>query len=222
MMKKTLQHPNHNTHSPVIYTFLPKETMEMVNAHVGELPQDLAFEQEITILFSDMRGFTALSEQYHPHKVYETINASLALQSKCIAKFGGSVNKFLGDGLLACFSGEGRSTRAFLCVQQLLLELQTLDKSDAYLPCHVGFGLNEGPVLFGLLGDSARREFTVIGDTVNTAARLCGIAEPFKALMTQNFIDNLEDDTLKKHYAFVEKVLFKGKQEAIRVYAICL
>ena len=131
------------------------------------------------------------------------------------------MNKFLGDGLLACFSGEGRSSRSFLCVQQLLLELKTLDNDDAYLPCHVGFGLNEGSVLFGLLGDSTRREFTVIGDTVNTAARLCGIAEPFKALMTQNFIDSLQNDEIKEHYAFVEKALFKGKREAIRIYAIC-
>jgi len=207
--------------SPMLKSFLPKETMDMVNAHIGELPQDLAFEQHMTILFSDMRGFTALSEQYNPHKVYETINASLALQSKCIAAFGGSVNKFLGDGLLACFSGENRSARAFLCVQQLLLELKDLDNNEAYLPCHVGFGLNDGPVLFGLLGDSTRREFTVIGDTVNTAARLCGIAEPFKALMTQNFIDTLQDNEIKEHYAFVEKALFKGKREAIRIYAIC-
>jgi len=202
-------------------SFLPKETMEMVSNHIGELPQDLAFEQEMTILFSDMRGFTALSEQYNPHKVYETINASLALQSKRIAEYGGSVNKFLGDGLLACFSGEDRSKRAFHCVQQLLLDLQKLDDDETYLPCHVGFGLNDGTVLFGLLGDHTRREFTVIGDTVNTAARLCGIAEPFKALMTQKFIDTLHDDEIKENYAFVERALFKGKREPIRIYAIC-
>ncbi len=212
---------NHSVHPTAFNSFLPKETMDMVNNYVGDLPQDLAFEQDMTILFSDMRGFTALSEQYNPHKVYETINASLALQSKYIAQFGGSVNKFLGDGLLACFSGEDRSLRAFQCVQHLLKVLKKLDGNKAYLPCHVGFGLNDGSVLFGLLGDHSRREFTVIGDTVNTAARLCGIAEPFKALMTQNFIDTLHDDEAKKNYAFVERALFKGKREAIRIYAIC-
>ncbi len=202
-------------------SFLPKETMEMVNNHVGDLPQDLAFEQQMTIVFSDMRGFTALSEKYNPHKVYETINASLALQSKRIAEYGGSVNKFLGDGLLACFSGKDRSKRAFHCVQQLLIDLKKLDENEDYLPCHAGFGLNDGSVLFGLLGDNKRREFTVIGDTVNTAARLCGIAEPFKALMTQHFIDTLHDHEIENQYAFVERALFKGKREAIRIYAIC-
>ncbi len=202
-------------------SFLPKETVEMVKNHVGALPRDLAFEQDMTVVFSDMRGFTALSEQYDPHEVYETINASLALQSNLIHQFGGSVNKFLGDGLLACFSGDDRSNRAFHCVQQLLLALKALDDNPVYLPCHVGFGLNDGPVLFGLLGDDTRREFTVIGDTVNTAARLCGIAEPFKALMTQNFIDTLHGNEIHEHFAFVERALFKGKREAIRIYAIC-
>jgi len=202
-------------------TFLPEETVTMLREHTGDLPQDLAFEGQMTILFSDMRGFTALSEQYKPRDVYKTINASLALQTKIIHEFGGSVNKFLGDGVLACFSGDNRSDRAFKCVQKLLLSLQHLDENPDYLPCHVGFGLNDGPILFGLMGDDTRREFTVIGDTVNTAARLCGIAEPFKALMTESFIHNITDTNIKEEYAFVEKALFKGKREPIRVYAIC-
>ncbi len=117
--------PHHRVHPKAFNSFLPKETMDMLNHYVGELPQDLAFEQTMSILFSDMRGFTALSEQYNPHKVYETINANLALQSKVIAEFDGSINKFLGDGLLACFSGEDRSLRAFKCVQKLLVDLKT-------------------------------------------------------------------------------------------------
>ncbi len=203
-------------------TFLPKETVQMLRTHTGDLPQDLAFEEQMTILFSDMRGFTALSEQYKPRDVYQTINTSLALQTKIIHEFGGSINKFLGDGVLACFSGKNRSNRAFKCVQKLLFALEELDKNPKYLPCHVGFGLNDGSVLFGLMGDDTRREFTVIGDTVNTAARLCGIAEPFKALMTENFIHNITDESIKEEYAFVEKALFKGKRDAIRVYAICV
>ncbi|MDX8387797.1 MAG: adenylate/guanylate cyclase domain-containing protein [Ghiorsea sp.] len=202
-------------------SFLPNETVEMLKNHVGELPQDLALEENMTILFSDMRGFTALSEKYEARDVYKTINATLALQSKVIHQFGGSVNKFLGDGVLACFSGEGRSERAFQCVKVLLSKLQDLDNNDDYLPCHVGFGLNDGRVLFGLLGDETRREFTVIGDTVNTAARLCGIAEPFKALMTEDFINTLPQDETRDEYAFVERALFKGKRDSIRVYAIC-
>lgn len=201
-------------------SFLPKETIDMVMSYEGDLPNDLAFEQEMTILFTDMRGFTALSEQYNPREVYKTINASLALQTQVIHEFGGSVNKFLGDGVLACFSGEDRSTRAFKCLQKLLIKLEDLDRDEDYLPCHVGFGLNDGRVLFGLLGDDTRREFTVIGDTVNTAARLCGIAEPFKVLMTEDFVHTLPDDGSRDQVAFVERALFKGKRDTVRIYAI--
>jgi len=206
---------------PSLSSFLPKETVDMVKSHMGDLPNDLAFEQDMTILFSDMRGFTALSERYDPRDVYKTINASLAVQTTVIHEFGGSVNKFLGDGVLACFSGEDRSERAFRCVQKLLKILEQRETDESFLPCHVGFGLNDGRVLFGLLGDDTRREFTVIGDTVNTAARLCGIAEPFKALMTENFIKTLPSHSTENEYAFVERALFKGKRDSIRVYAIC-
>ena len=204
-----------------IASFLPQETVEMLQNYEGELPHNLASEQQMTILFSDMRGFTALSEQYEPREIYETINASLSVQTKVIHEFGGSVNKFLGDGLLACFSGEDRSKRAFKCVQCLLEILAKREEEKHLLPCQLGFGLNDGRFLLGLLGDDTRREFTVIGDTVNTAARLCGIAEPFKALMTQDFVDNLHDDGLESQYAFVERALFKGKRKAIRIYAVC-
>jgi len=200
-------------------SFLPKETVDMVNNYDGELPHDLAFEEQMTILFSDMRGFTALSEQYEPREIYETINASLSVQTKVIHQFGGSVNKFLGDGLLACFSGEDRSERALKCVQSLLEILALRETDEKHLPCHIGFGLNDGRVLFGLLGDDSRREFTVIGDTVNTAARLCGIAEPFKALMTETFVNTLSEAS-KEDCAFVERALFKGKRDTIRVYAV--
>jgi len=202
-------------------SFLPKETVDMVKHYDGELPHDLAFEEQMTILFSDMRGFTALSEQYSPREIYETINASLSVQTKVIHEFGGSVNKFLGDGLLACFSGDDRSERALKCVQCLLKILAQRENNAQYLPCHIGFGLNDGRVLFGLLGDDSRREFTVIGDTVNTAARLCGIAEPFKALMTEDFVNTLSDAS-KNDCAFVERALFKGKRDTIRVYAVSI
>jgi len=211
---------NVNAYSDSLTSFLPKETVEMVKSLVGEIPPDLAFEQEMTILFTDMRDFTAMSEAYDPREVYRTINASLAVQTQFIHEFGGSVNKFLGDGVLACFSGADRCERAFHCVQSLLPVLEKRETELDFLPCEVGFGLNDGYVLFGLLGDDTRREFTVIGDTVNTAARLCGIAEPFKALITQNLIDGLPK-SYENDYAFVERAIFKGKREAIRVYAIC-
>lgn len=203
-----------------ISTFLPPETVQMLSSVGPIFPDQLAFDTEMTVLFSDMRGFTELSEMYEPRKVYAAINASLAIQTRLVMQHQGSVNKFLGDGLLACFSGEGRAERAVCCVLDMLKHLQAREAEQISLPSPVGFGINDGRVLFGLLGITERREFTVIGDVVNTAARLCGIAQPFQALVTGDAVAKLSDDTTAAHCSFHSRQQFKGKLNSMDVYRI--
>lgn len=105
-----------NIYRRSLSSFLPKETIDMVKSHIGPIPPDLGFEQDMTILFTDMRDFTAISEAFEPREVYRTINASLAIQTHYVHEYGGSINKFLGDGVLACFSGEDRSVHVRLSV----------------------------------------------------------------------------------------------------------
>jgi len=174
-----------------------------------DFPMDLAFEEDMSILFSDMRGFTEMAESHDPHQVYAAINASLAIQTKLVLNHGGSVNKFLGDGLLACFSGEDRGVRAIDCVLEMTKTLRERENEHDLLPCPVGFGLNDGKVLLGILGSKERREFTVLGDVVNTAARLCGIASPFQALMTENAVRAIPEDMAEKHCCFYRNEHFK-------------
>jgi len=205
---------------PPMRSFLPLETVEMIEKYGSELPGDLAFEQEMTILFSDMRGFTELAEKYSPRDVYATINASLAMQTRIIMRHGGSINKFLGDGLLACFSGENRGEQALLCVVELIAELKKNEGTHDKLPCRVGFGMHDGHVLFGLIGDEMRKEFTVIGDVPNTAARLCGIAQPFQGLITENCLHRIPEELVKKHCRYLNSVYFKGKRDGMEVFYI--
>jgi len=201
-------------------TFLPPETVEMLGSIGPEFPEKLAFETEMTIVFSDMRGFTELSELHEAKKVYAAINASLAIQTRLVLKHHGSVNKFLGDGLLACFSGEDRNERAVRCVIEMLHVLQQHEAANRSLPSPIGFGVNEGMVLLGLLGTAERREFTVIGDVVNTAARLCGIAEPFYALITEAVMDRLPTAMAAHHCRLYCTKMFKGKTRPVHVYRI--
>lgn len=206
-------------HLPVA-SFLPPETVEMVMKYGGDFPADLAFDVDMTILFSDMRGFTELSEKYAPREVYAAINASLAIQTRLVLEHGGSVNKFLGDGLLACFSGDDRSEKALTCVLAMLDALPEYERKSALPPCPVGFGISEGRVLLGLLGTVERKEFTVIGDVVNTAARLCGMASPFQALITDERLRLLPSPLMEAHCRFFRSVTFKGKSAATDVYHI--
>jgi len=192
----------------------------MLASFGSQCPDQLAFDTDMTIVFSDMRGFTGLSEQYEPRKVYAAINASLAIQTRLVLEYHGSVNKFLGDGLLACFSGEDRCERAVRCVVEMLQVLQEREAEQISLPSPVGFGINDGRVLLGLLGTAERREFTVIGDVVNTAARLCGIARPFDALITGPVMFRLPEELasgLCREYCSTQ---FKGKSSPMQVYRI--
>ncbi len=192
----------------------------MLAAVGSDFPDDLAFDVEMTVLFSDMRGFTELAEAHPPRQVYAAINTSLAIQTRLVLKHQGSVNKFLGDGLLACFSGDQRVLHATECVQAMLSTLKKRDAEGLFLPSPVGFGINDGKVLLGLLGTEERREFTVIGDVVNTAARLCGIAKPFQALITDNALRGLPAEVVEKHCCFYRQQQFKGKSMPIDVYCI--
>ncbi len=198
--------------------FLPPETLRMLEQHGADIPHDLAFEEQMTILFSDMRGFTELAEKFDPHDVYASINASLSIQTGIVHRHGGSINKFLGDGLLACFSGERRGEQALQCLIEMLKILPEREKVNGLLPCKVGFSLHDGKVLLGLVGDETRRELTVIGDVVNTAARLCGIAQPFQGLVTEESMRTMPKAMTKQYCRFLNSVHFKGKAEAMNIF----
>lgn len=201
---------------PKMHNFLPKETVEMLTLYGSNFPSDLAFEEEMTLLFSDMRGFTELSESYDPHEVYATLNANIAIQTQVIHTHGGSINKFLGDGLLVGFSGQKRSERAVNCVLNLLRILPSLE--GELLPCKVGFSIHCGKVLLGLLGNDERREFAIIGDVANTAARLCGIAKPFQALISGDVANEIPDLMREQYCTYLRSEMLKGKAKKIDIY----
>jgi len=214
------EQPETGRHLPPAHSFLPPETVNLLLQYGPDFPMDLAIPETMCIVFSDMRGFTEMAENHDPREVYAAINASLAVQTRLVLSHGGSVNKFLGDGLLACFSGQDRVIRAARCVLEMSAALRERENKGAFLPCPVGFGVNDGKVLLGILGSRERREFTVLGDVVNTAARLCGIAAPFQALMTEAAMRELPEAMARRHCRFFQDVHFKGKFEPTRVYSL--
>lgn len=203
-----------------IASFLPKETMQVIQKYGTRLPDDFVIEEDMTILFSDMRGFTELTETHEPLAVYKAINASLSIQTHIVTQYGGSINKFLGDGLLACFSGKQRHEQALNCLMALMDTLSKRETKSEHLPCGVGFGMHDGTILLGLLGDQHRKEFTVIGDVANTAARLCGIAKPFQGLITEACLHDIPDTLRQSSCHALGLVKLKGKQQGITVYTV--
>jgi adenylate cyclase len=126
---------------------------------------------EVSLVYSDVRRFTDFSETESPEAVVAFLNRIMTLQIECVTRHGGDVDKLIGDALLARFEGEGKEERAV----RAALDMQAAVEA-AGLPRGVGVGVFTGPAISGPVGPEARRDYTVIGDSVNIAARLCAAA----------------------------------------------
>ena len=137
---------------------------------------------QAAVLFTDIRRSTEVITQYSPHNFFSLLNRALSAQSTHIAAFEGEVIKYTGDGVFAVFRGMGRTYLALRCAVELAKR-----ESQQIMP--FGIGVAEGLVLAGLIGDSngtgLRRQYDVIGATVNLSARLCSLAKPGEVITTE-------------------------------------
>jgi len=130
---------------------------------------------ERTLLFSDVRGFTAYTERHGPEAVLAVLNRLLDRQSGIIASHGGDIDKFVGDEVVAVFGGSDAPARA--CAAAAAIRAAALEESASYDGLRLGIGIATGRVVQGMVGSHRRADFTVLGDAVNVAARLCAAAE---------------------------------------------
>jgi adenylate cyclase len=151
-------------------------------------PVDVAqgSEREIVIMFADIRGFTALSEGRLPYDVVFILNRYFAAMGRAVEHAGGRVDKFLGDGIMALFGVEdeiGPGCRAALTAARLmserLVELNEALGAELAEPLRIGIGLHAGPAIVGEMGYGSASAITAIGDSVNTASRLEGLAKEY-------------------------------------------
>ncbi|GAB4396437.1 MAG: adenylate/guanylate cyclase domain-containing protein [Anaerolineales bacterium] len=182
----------------------------------------------LTILFSDIRGFTSLSEKLSPEDVVRLLNPYLAAMTDIIHKHGGTVDKYEGDAILAFF-GEPiphadhaeRAVRAACEMYQALDGLRTQWRAQGLLTgtFEIGIGINTGEVFVGLLGSEQRVNYTVIGDDVNLAARLQDLTKTFNWPI---LISGKTYEQVKTAFdaEFLENRQVKGKTEAVAIYKV--
>ena len=191
-----------------------------VGRRVIEEGVDLGGEEvEVTVMFIDIRGFTSFAERSSARDVVTTLNEYFGCVVPVVARHGGYANKFLGDGLLAVFGApERRRDHADRAVAAAL-ELAELVDERYGDGLRVGIGVNSGPVVAGTMGGGGRVEFTVIGDAVNTAARVeqatrttgdtVLITQATEALLTRDVGGFVERPTME----------LRGKSEQVRLLA---
>ncbi|MBI4164153.1 MAG: HAMP domain-containing protein [Acidobacteria bacterium] len=141
----------------------------------------------LTIFFSDMRGFTSMSEQMAPEDVVQVLNSCLSLQTEQVKKFNGDVDKFVGDCVVALFAGEDSALRAIRCAVRIHQAIEWFNQTSALeKPIGLGIGIVTGEVVLGSIGSHDRQDFTVIGSNVNLCARLCSLAESGETLIPED------------------------------------
>jgi len=178
--------------------------------------------KNLTFLFTDIRGFTSISEALEPDKVVEMLNHYLNLQYSIIEENGGDVDKFVGDEVMAMFDGPRRdqnACKAAIEIRKAMAKEKELAKAQGRDTVSIGIGINSGPVVFGSMGAKDRMDFTSIGDPVNLAARLEGTNKDYatKTLLTSAVYEKVKDAFLCRE---VDLVVVKGKTEPARIYEL--
>jgi len=170
-------------------------------------------DREMTILFADVRGFTRLSERMTPKEAFAFVNGFLAMVAPVIREHGGFIDKYIGDAIMALFPGDPDDALA------AAVEMQR--RVAAHGIAEIGVGLHTGPLTLGVVGFADRTEGTVIGDSVNLAARL---QDATKELGAPIVVSEASVARLARPESFaltaLGAVAVKGKAEAVRVYGI--
>lgn len=172
--------------------------------------------EELTFLFSDIRGFTSFTERNAPDTVVETLNRVLGDQTEIIARHGGDIDKYVGDEIVAVFSGESAVRDAAMA--SLKIQERFRENSERFLNLRVGIGINSGSVVVGEIGSELRADFTAVGDNVNVAARLCSGAAPGEVLVSNEVATLLRESGASLHGPF--RMVVKGKSDALQVYKL--
>jgi adenylate cyclase len=180
--------------------------------------------REVTVLFCDIRGFTSLSERLTPEQVVSLLNEFYTLMIETVFKHDGTLDKFLGDAVMAVFGAPigypdhaARAVKTALDMRTAIAALGARRRAMGQDPFEVGIGVSLGEVVAGTVGTEERMEYTVIGDSVNVASRLQDRAKPGSILLTRRTYDAVRDVVDAKSLGAMK---VKGKEEEVEVYEV--
>lgn len=209
-------------HRSALERFLSPDVVEMIaadpNVQLGGV------NQRVSVLFCDIRGFTNISEQLAPQKIVEILNELFTRMTDVVFDHGGTLDKYLGDGLMAIFGAPiskgkdaANAVRAAIAIQKLVLELNRDSAARQWPELKMGIGVSTGLVTAGNIGSPRRLDYTVVGDTVNVASRLVSHAAGGQILITQATAADLGPGF---DCAPMPPLLVKGKSQPVPVFIV--
>jgi len=193
--------------------FLGKDIITKVN--LGD-----AVEKNMTVLFSDIRSFTTISESMTPSESFEFINSYLNKIAPCIRKYNGYIDKFIGDGIMALFPSSPKDAiHASVEMLEVLNLLNQERLNNGLQRLSIGIGIHTGKQMVGVIGEEERLEGTVISDVVNTSSRLEGLTKAYAcSLIVSKDVLEYESDNLL--YRQLDTVKVKGKSKSVEIFEI--
>ncbi len=203
--------------------FVPSEFLQLlakesiVDVQIGE-----AVEREMSVLFADIRDFTALSEKMTPEDNFRFINAYLSRMEPAIADNNGFIDKYVGDEIMALFSGKADdAVSAGVAMLRRLTRYNTTRQRPDRAPIRIGIGINTGRLMLGTVGGSQRMDSTVISDTVNLAARLEALTKAYEVSLLISHETFLRLDRARCYgIRLIDRVSVSGKSELISVFEV--
>jgi class 3 adenylate cyclase len=199
--------------------FVSQSTLEMIqSAHNDKIAA--GERKTLTVFFSDIRGFTSLSERRQPEHVVRILNQVFSIQADWVKRFSGDIDKYVGDALVAFFDGQDAALNAVRCAIEINRMMDAYnDSSGERERIDLGIGIATGEVILGSIGSEDRRDFTVIGSHVNLCSRLCSIAKPREILLSQATYDELQDSIAAER---LPPQHMKGFTDEVAVYRIAV
>ncbi len=199
--------------------FVPRELLGFLGKdNVVEVNLGDQVQKNMTILFSDIRNFTQITETMTPKESFNLLNSYLGRMGPIIRDHGGIIDKYIGDSIMALFPESAvQAVEAALAMRHLLVEYNDGRERAGYFPLDMGIGLHTGPLMLGTIGEHERMDGTVISDAVNTSSRIEGLTKVYRIpiIISQATLaaDPLLADSVPHRYLGIMKV--KGKEKGL-------
>ncbi len=205
-----------------IQRYLPKDLTQKILAQRDKIEGE---RKQVTVMFCDMEGFTSLTEKLGSEQMYSMMDEVYEILIHKVHDYEGTVNELTGDGIMALFGAPialedapQRAIRSALAIHQEINKFSDQLKSESRIPSiKMRIGIHIGPVVVGTLGNDLRVEFKAVGDTVNLASRMEGLAEPGTTYVTEETFKLTEGFF---RFEFLGEKQIKGKEEPVKVYQV--
>jgi len=196
--------------------YISPRTQKVVEQYAGTGKYPPPEKREICSLFTDIRGFTQLVQHIPMDRLFTSLSEHLAYQVELVYQYGGYVDKYAGDGIMAIFEADDSAERSCLCALDIIANAKELARHEQRHLFAVGCGIDKGQAIIGNIGSPEHLDYSAVGETVNLAARLCAYARPMSIAVSKSIYQPNQDND-RFRFSAEQNIEFKGFEQPVVV-----